>query len=367
MFEINSVAQEQIDKISEACKRINPKVAIWSLTYNHEPYIRDALEGFVMQKTDFPFVAIVHEDVSTDGTATILKEYAEKYPDIIFPIFEEENQYSKGNGSIENIMKKACEATDAKYVAICEGDDFWIDPYKLQIQSDFLDKHPDYGLVHSNAYEWFWGYGNRKLIYHERKIPSGKIYTNILKRNCIYSPSVLFRNSFIGKLRSECPNAPCLDRIVWMFISKNSKIGYIDKALVTYRILRKSATHGSVTTTYKFLIITTNQIINYLNEVKASKNEINIFYLERCRQLLKYAYLSGDSKSVYKYWNIIKNMDKQHSSDYAYYVLNKLKIPVKVINIIKTVKQKYTILLQSHKFYNLCGSGNKCLDFKLKN
>ena len=72
-----------------------PLVAIQCITYNHEPYIRDALEGFVMQKTDFPFVAIVHDDASTDKTADIIREYAEKYPDIIKPIFETENQYSK--------------------------------------------------------------------------------------------------------------------------------------------------------------------------------------------------------------------------------------------------------------------------------
>ncbi|MDE5714067.1 MAG: glycosyltransferase, partial [Muribaculaceae bacterium] len=73
----------------------NNVVAIRCCTYNHEPYIRDALEGFVMQKTDFPFVAIVHDDASTDRTAEIIREYAEKYPDIIKPIYETENQYSK--------------------------------------------------------------------------------------------------------------------------------------------------------------------------------------------------------------------------------------------------------------------------------
>lgn len=115
-------------------------VTIRCLAYNHEPYIRQCLEGFVMQKTNFRFEAIVHDDASTDGTAAIIREYAEKYPDIIKPIFETENQYSKRDGSLRRIMDAH---THGKYVATCEGDDYWIDPLKLQKQVDFLEKHPE--------------------------------------------------------------------------------------------------------------------------------------------------------------------------------------------------------------------------------
>lgn len=128
----------------------SPIVAIRCTAYNHEAYIRDALEGFVMQKTNFPFVAIVHDDASTDGTAAIIREYAEKYPDIIKPIFENENQYSKGDGSFTRIMDDALKSTGAKYIAMCEGDDYWIDPLKLQKQVDFLESHPDYSMCTSN-------------------------------------------------------------------------------------------------------------------------------------------------------------------------------------------------------------------------
>lgn len=109
-------------------------VSIRCTVYNHEPYLRDCLEGFIMQKTNFRIEAIVHDDASTDGSATIIKEYAEKYPDIIKPIYEVENQYSKHNGSLERIMNEACKG---KYIAFCEGDDYWIDPLKLQKQVDF--------------------------------------------------------------------------------------------------------------------------------------------------------------------------------------------------------------------------------------
>ena len=83
---------------------IYPLVTIRCATYNHEPYIRQCLDGFVIQKTDFSFEVIVHDDASTDGTAKIIREYAEKYPDIIKPIFETENQYSKRDGSVGRIM-----------------------------------------------------------------------------------------------------------------------------------------------------------------------------------------------------------------------------------------------------------------------
>lgn len=121
-------------------------VAIYCLVYNHEPYLRDCFEGFVMQKTNFRFVAVVHDDCSPDGSVAIIREYEEKYPEIIKPIYETENQWSKHDGSLDRIMNKAIAATGAKYVAICEGDDYWTDPGKLQKQVDFLEGHLDYSM-----------------------------------------------------------------------------------------------------------------------------------------------------------------------------------------------------------------------------
>lgn len=149
---INSVAQAQINKIAEDCKQIKPLVAIQCITYNHESYIRDALEGFVTQKTEFPFVAIVHDDASTDGTALIIREYAEKYPDIIKPIYETENQYSKKDGTLTKILNDAIEALNVKYVALCEGDDYWIDELKLKTQIDFLENNLEYGMCYTNSH-----------------------------------------------------------------------------------------------------------------------------------------------------------------------------------------------------------------------
>lgn len=128
----------------------NPIVMVWCLTYNQKEFIKDALDGFVMQKTSFPFEVIVHDDASTDGTTDIVNEYAKKYPEIIKPMIETENQWQKGGLkhiiSIMNEKHRRC-----KYIAFCEGDDYWTNPLKLQRQVDFLESHSDYSMCFHSA------------------------------------------------------------------------------------------------------------------------------------------------------------------------------------------------------------------------
>ena len=115
-----------------------PMVSIRCTAYNHEPYIVQTLDGFLMQKTSFPFEVVVHDDASTDKTADIIREYELKYPKIIKPIYETENQYSKHDGSLRKIMDAACRG---EYIAFCEGDDYWTDPLKLKKQVDVMEKN----------------------------------------------------------------------------------------------------------------------------------------------------------------------------------------------------------------------------------
>lgn len=116
-------------------KNENIMVSILCTAYNHEKYIRQCLDGFVMQKTNFKFEVIIHDDASTDNTANIIREYEEKYPEIIKSICQKENQYSQGKKNILFPLAKG------KYIAICEGDDFWTDDYKLQKQVDALENN----------------------------------------------------------------------------------------------------------------------------------------------------------------------------------------------------------------------------------
>lgn len=120
---------------------MEPVVSICCLTYNHILYIRQCLDGFMMQKINFPIEILIYDDASTDGTQGIIREYEKKYPDIIKPIYQKENQYSKG---IKVSLVYNYSRAKGKYIALCEGDDYWTDPYKLQKQVDFLESHPDY-------------------------------------------------------------------------------------------------------------------------------------------------------------------------------------------------------------------------------
>jgi len=123
-----------------------PLVSICCVTYNHEKFIEDALEGFLIQRTKFPFEILVHDDASTDNTANRIREYQEQYPSIIKPVFQTENQYSKKIKGIQVLTPLA----KGSYIATCEGDDYWLDPNKLQIQVDFLESNLDYVISGHN-------------------------------------------------------------------------------------------------------------------------------------------------------------------------------------------------------------------------
>ena len=121
-------------------------VSIITLTYNHEPYIRECLDGILMQQTSFKFELLIHDDASTDNTANIIREYESKYPEIIKPIYQIENQDSK---KVPIGATYLYPRAKGKYIALCEGDDYWTDPLKLQKQVDYLELHPDYVMCSS--------------------------------------------------------------------------------------------------------------------------------------------------------------------------------------------------------------------------
>ncbi|MDF1618119.1 glycosyltransferase family 2 protein [Petrocella sp. FN5] len=114
-------------------------VSVVCITYNQEAFIADAIESFLMQKTDFGYEVLIHDDASTDRTPDIIWRYTLEYPEIIKPIYQMENQYSKGVHVLDFYQAYA----KGKYIAICEGDDYWTDPSKLQKQVDYMEKHPD--------------------------------------------------------------------------------------------------------------------------------------------------------------------------------------------------------------------------------
>lgn len=210
-------------------------VSIHCLAYNQEKYIRDTLEGFIMQKTNFRFEAIVHDDASTDGTVKIILEYAKKYPKIIKPIIETENLFSKHDGSLDRIMDAACRG---KYVAYCEGDDYWIDPYKLQKQVDIMESDMNISLVHT-AFQCVDQYGHPiDLPFYNKimeKSRSGYMFeTLLLDGNYIMTLTVMVRREMLDlQCYKNCKFK--YDYARFLAASTFGKFYYIDEITSCYR------------------------------------------------------------------------------------------------------------------------------------
>jgi len=170
-------------------------VSVFCETFNHEPFIRQCLDGMLMQKTDFAFEVLIHDDASTDHTQMIIKEYAEKYPDIIKPILQHENQYSKGVDIWQTFQMPRARG---KYIALCEGDDYWTDPLKLQKQVDFLETHLDFSMCFHGA--MVKNETDTKQLTTCDQVEEKEYLTNdIFPGWVIPTASVIYRKSMIDK------------------------------------------------------------------------------------------------------------------------------------------------------------------------
>jgi len=244
---------------------MNPIVSICCITYNHEKYIRDAIEGFLMQKTNFTFEILIHDDASTDKTAEIVREYEQKYPQLIKPIYQTENQYSKGiNPGVEFLFPRA----RGKYIALCEGDDYWIDPLKLQKQVDFLEANPEFGLVYTN---FITVDENKKKIKKQLRRkpihPIGRVTKYFQKRNFIQTVTVLARKELLIKanyLASYHQFRP-IDYAMFIELSGLTQFYYFPDKTSAYRVLKESLSHtGNINTRIAF-VENSFSILRYYN------------------------------------------------------------------------------------------------------
>ena len=177
---------------------IGPLVTIICTTFNHEAFISEALEGFLIQKTTFPFEIIVHDDASTDNTPDIIRDFAEKYPLIIKPILQNENQYS--NKEVNIWSDFTFPKAQGKYIALCEGDDYWIDELKLQKQVDFLENNPDYVITWTD----FLTRKETELVQNDFKNTLPEVYIidfdTLFKPYCTYTLTSVFRRDAVNPL-----------------------------------------------------------------------------------------------------------------------------------------------------------------------
>lgn len=176
-----------------------PLVSIVCESYNHEPFLRRCLDGFVMQKTDFPFEILIHDDASTDRSADIIREYEIKYPNLFKPIYQKENQYSKGVKIWADIQFPRAKG---KYIALCEGDDYWTDSLKLQKQVDYMESHPDCSFCFHNAVIHTYDGSQPDKLYSERILEKDYSAQELLGQHIPPTASFVFRSDLSAKYHS---------------------------------------------------------------------------------------------------------------------------------------------------------------------
>lgn len=248
----------------------NFKVTVRCLTFQHANYITSTMNGFTMQQTDFPFVCCIVDDASTDGEQQVIKDYLKDnfnlsdtavayqketdYAHVIYAqhkvnkncyfavVLLKENHYSKGKSKLGYLKEWVDEVP---YVALCEGDDFWMTPNKLQMQVDFLDNNKEYGLTYTQA--CVCNKNNEIDDSHIIGTSGCNSFNEMIENNPIPTLTTVFRNSIYSKYLNSIainPQWKMGDYPIWLFFSLKSKIHFFDKVTSAYRSLPESASHS---------------------------------------------------------------------------------------------------------------------------
>ncbi len=273
----------------------SPLVSVFMITYNHEKYITQAIESVLMQKTRFKYEIIIGDDYSTDNTQNIIKWYVNKYPYVIKPIFQKKNI-----GPMRNAYEYTYPNCQGKYIAILEGDDFWIDPLKLQKQVEILENHPEYSLVFTsrNVIDF-----NNKFIQTSRYNKLIYDTNDVLKGFVAPTQTIVLRNFhdlpiFINRHKSF----PSGDILLTYFCSLFGNLYYLDNITAVYRITSKG-----VVTSLSFDESNKPFLKNYNYFYKMiGLKENNYLLAEHGMSCFLYA-IKSNIKNPYL---IIKNIDK---------------------------------------------------------
>lgn len=220
---------------------MNPKVSIICIAYNHEKYIEKTLQSFLMQETDFDYEILVHDDASTDGTADIIRKYEKLYPELIRPLYQSENQYSK---DVELVYEFNYKRAKGEYLAQSEGDDYWTDPLKLQKQYDFLNTHPEVSAcIHPD-----------RMINEEGTIILGyrKIYPSdtfmsvkeaLYEQKTVATNSIFMRNYFTSDyiVPKWYFDADVTDFPLVLYLATKGPIYYMNEVMSAYRVAAQNS------------------------------------------------------------------------------------------------------------------------------
>ncbi|MDD6309362.1 MAG: glycosyltransferase family A protein [Clostridia bacterium] len=290
-------------------KKDNILVSISCIAYNQKDYIRDCLEGIVKQKTTFPFEVLVHDDASTDGTADIIREYEKMYPEIIKPIYQTENQYSKG---VKIGHTYQLPRAKGKYYAVCEGDDYWTDQEKLQLQVEYMEEHPECSLTCHNSIRLFCDSGMQKVEnpYEQEGIvdPAEVIYH---KPDCWpATASLICKTEDRRKMPVFVDNVPIGDYPLRMYCAGIGNVYYFDRVMSVYRFGSLASWTKSLTSEQNTLLAT--KMIEWLTKYNAFTQYQYAEPVEMAVQRYKgaIAYASRDYRALVENTEIRKNKKK---------------------------------------------------------
>ena len=218
-----------------------PLVSVSCITFNHEKYLRDALEGFLGQKRSFGIEILVHDDASTDGTIEILREYTEKFPDIMRPMYEEQNQYSQGISNISGVFN--FPRARGKYIAMCEGDDFWSDTEKLEKQVAYMEAHPECSLCcHAAGIVSMDGAFRSEKELRPFSGSRGLKPEEVISRKInIPTASLLFRAEYVKALPQWYFDCPVGDIPLQLHLLRMGSVYYFDEIMSMYRMGREGS------------------------------------------------------------------------------------------------------------------------------
>lgn len=209
-------------------------VSVSCIAFNHEPYIRQALDSFLMQKTDFDYEILIHDDASTDRTADIIRSYEKRFPDKIKAVYQTENQYSQGISNISGAFN--FPRAKGKYIAMCEGDDYWTDPLKLQRQVDYMENHPECTMCfHAACIESEDKALRARVIrpYNRSRICTAE---EVIDKKANYPTASLMFTSSLGKqLPQYYHQCPVGDVPIHIFMASKGTVYYIDRIMSVYR------------------------------------------------------------------------------------------------------------------------------------
>ncbi len=222
----------------------NIMVSVCCLVYNHEKYLRKCLDGFVMQRTNFKFEVLIHDDASTDHSADIIREYEKKYSDIIKPIYQKENQYSK---KVKINWVYQYPRIKGKYVAWCEGDDYWCDPNKLQKQFDIMEKYDDVALCTHKVKLIKENGDDTNLFIPRHHLDGGRYNTEEVlslfidyNKYPFHTSSYFTRYEYLAAIKNKFPRfmevSPAGDSALVRYLALQGNVLYIDNEYSCYRI-----------------------------------------------------------------------------------------------------------------------------------